>query len=83
MPKYYVKDGAEQTVLIAKSPIDACCVAVLTRFNTFVVNGFYIVSEIGLEEEHAEDIIFGSNDVLDVISKNFPNNPEKDDDLLK
>jgi|TARA_R110000824_G_scaffold401355_1_gene611878 hypothetical protein len=80
MPKYYIKDGAEKTVLTANSPIQACCQAVLGRFNTFVVNGFYIVSEIGFEE-HAEDIIFGSNDVLDVISKNFKDNPEKDEEL--
>lgn len=79
MPKYYIKDGAEKTVLTANSPIEACCQAVLGRFNTFVVNGFYIVSEIGFEE-HDEDIIFGSNDVLDVISKNFKDKPEKDED---
>ena len=79
MPKYYVKDGAEKVVLMANSPIEACCQAVLSRFNTFVVNGFYIVSEIGFDE-HEEDIIFASNDVLDVISKDFKNKPEKDED---
>lgn len=83
MPKFYVRDGAEETILEAESPIDACCKAVLSRFNTFVVNGFYIVSEIGFQEEHDEDIIFGSNDILDVISKNFKDKPKKDDDFFK
>ena len=73
MAKYYVRDGMEQAVLEADSPLDGCCKAVLHFFNTFAVNGFYIVSELGFEE-HEEDIIFSSNDILDILADYFKEN---------
>ena len=45
MGKYYVRDGMEKAIVDADSPLDGCCKAVLHFFNTFAVNGFYIVSE--------------------------------------
>lgn len=47
MGKYYVRDGMEKAIVDADSPLDGCCKAVLHFFNTFAVNGFYIVSERG------------------------------------
>tara|TARA_R110002012_G_C11346210_1_gene578961 strand:- start:219 stop:440 length:222 start_codon:yes stop_codon:yes gene_type:complete len=70
MPKFYVDDGYEQTVVDSKDPLTACCKAVLHYFNTFAVNGFYKVSEIGFSE-HDEDIIIYSNKIIDILSKYF------------
>jgi hypothetical protein len=71
MPKYYVQDGYEQTILQAKSPQDAVLKAVLDHFTTFIVNGFYVVSERGFEVhiDDEDDWVFDSNYVLDMISK--------------
>ena len=46
----------------------------LNYFSTFIVNGFYIVSERGFEvhkdcEVDEDDIIFDSNYILDLIAK--------------
>ena len=71
MAKYYVRDGMEKAVLEADSPLDGCCKAVLHFFNTFAVNGFYIVSEL---EEHEDDIVFSSNDILDILADYFKEN---------
>ena len=73
MAKYYVRDGMEKAVLDADSPLDGCCKAVLHFFNTFAVNGFYIVSELGFEE-HEDDIVFSSNDILDILADYFKEN---------
>jgi len=81
MPKYYVKDGYEQGVIDAVTPEEAVCLCVLHRFGTFIINGFYIVSELGFEK-HDEDIIFSSDYILDKISeeywKRFEGRSEKD-----
>mgnify|MGYP001164308955 FL=1 len=74
MPKYYVQDGYEKAVIDAPSPEDAVLKAVLNYFSTFIVNGFYIVSERGFEvhkdcEEDEDDLIFDSNYILDLIAK--------------
>ena len=55
MAKYYVRDGMEKAVLEADSPLDGCCKAVLHFFNTFAVNGFYIVSELIAEKKRKKD----------------------------
>jgi len=77
MPKFYVRDGLEQAVVDAKTPISACCKAILFFFNSFAVNGFYIVSELGFDP-HDDDIVFNSNDILDILSETFRKNNEKD-----
>tara|TARA_B100001094_G_C17874091_1_gene643536 strand:+ start:225 stop:446 length:222 start_codon:yes stop_codon:yes gene_type:complete len=72
MPKFYVDDGYEQTVVDSKDPLTACCKAVLHFFNTFAVNGFYKVSEKGFDE-HNDDIIVDSNKIIDFLSEYFKN----------
>ena len=75
MGKYYVRDGMEKAIVDADSPLDGCCKAVLHFFNTFAVNGLYIVSERGFLE-HNDDIVFSSNDILDILSDYFKENGE-------
>tara|TARA_R110000824_G_scaffold123473_2_gene281383 strand:+ start:2963 stop:3196 length:234 start_codon:yes stop_codon:yes gene_type:complete len=75
MPKYYVNDGIEKAVLDADSPLDGCGKAVLHFFSTFAVNGFYVVSELGFEA-HEDDIVFSSNDILNILSDYFKENGE-------
>jgi hypothetical protein len=79
MPKYYVRDGSEQAIVDSPDSITACCKAILYFFNSFAVNGFYIVSERGFAE-HDDDTIYKSNDILDIISKDFGKKPKKDED---
>ena len=74
MPKYYIKDGYEKVVVDAPNAERALVKAILKYFSTFLVGGFYIVSERGFEdhsdcEEDEEDLIFDSNYVLDLIDK--------------
>tara|TARA_A100001515_G_C4542732_1_gene200736 strand:+ start:718 stop:969 length:252 start_codon:yes stop_codon:yes gene_type:complete len=75
MAKYYVRDGMEMAVVDASTPLEGCCKAVLHFFNTFAVNGFYIVSERGFSE-HSDDIVFSSNDIIDILSEYFKENGE-------
>jgi len=70
MPKYYVRDGLERDVVDANTPEEAICLCVLHRFSTFVVNGFYIVSELGFEN-HDDDLIYSSDFILDIISDDY------------
>ncbi len=82
MPKYYVQDGYEKVVIDAPTPEDALFRAVTDYFSTFIVNGFYLVSERGFEphkdcEEDEDDLIFDSNYILDLITKK---RREKDED---
>jgi len=83
MPKYYVRDGYERGIVDAKTPEEAICLCVLHRFDSFVVNGFYIVSEIGFET-HDEDLVYDSNLILDIIADrygdDFRENPKKDEE---
>ena len=83
MPKYYVRDGYERGIVDAKTPEEAICFCVLRRFDSFVVNGFYIVSEVGFEQ-HDDDLIYESNLILDIIADkygdDFRENPKKDED---
>jgi hypothetical protein len=67
MPKYYVRDGYERGIIDAPTPEEAVCICILHRFSTFVVNGFYIVSELGFEK-HDDDLIYSSDFILDIIS---------------
>lgn len=70
MPKYYINDGMEKVIVVAKTPQDACCIAVLNRLSTFIVNGIYIVSERGFET-HEDDIAISSNEILDIIARDY------------
>jgi len=83
MPKYYVKDGHERAIVDAPDAVEAVCLCVLHRFGTFIINGFYIVSEQGFET-HQDDIIYSSDYILDRISddywKKFEGRPEKDEE---
>jgi hypothetical protein len=72
MPKYYIKDGAESAVIDAETELEACEKAVLFFFNSFVVNGFFIVSEKGFDD-HDEDKVYDSNTILDYIAKKQEN----------
>lgn len=78
MPKYYVRDGFEKKAVDASSPEKAVCLCVLHFFSSFVINGFYIVSERGFEshldcEEDEEDIVFSSDYIMDIISDEHGN----------
>ena len=63
MPKYYIQDGVEQTVLHADSALQACFFAIKYRFEGIPVNGFYVASEKGFEN-HEDDIGFSSAEVI-------------------
>ena len=72
MPKYYIKDGVEEVVIDAPEPEEAVVKAVLHFFNTFIVNGFYLVSERGFGkhtdcDEDEDDLVCDSNYILDLI----------------
>ena len=55
MPKFYVSDGVESSVLEADNAIQACFRCIQYRFNGLPVNGFYKVSELGFDK-HDDDI---------------------------
>tara|TARA_B100001013_G_C24451579_1_gene379848 strand:+ start:381 stop:650 length:270 start_codon:yes stop_codon:yes gene_type:complete len=63
MPKFYVSDGAESTIINADSPLQACFRSIQYRFQGIPVGGFYKVSEQGFEN-HDEDVIFSSDEVI-------------------
>ena len=63
MPKFYIQDGIERTVLHADSALQACFRAIKHRFEGIPVNGFYLVSERGFEN-HEDDIVFSSDEVI-------------------
>ena len=83
MPKYYVRDGYEQGIIDAPDAEEAVCLCVLHRFRTFIINGFYIVSELGFES-HSDDRLYSSDYILDRISddywKKFEGRSEKDEE---
>jgi hypothetical protein len=89
MPKFYIQDGVEQTVLHADSALQACFFAIKYRFEGIPVNGFYVASEKGFEN-HEDDTVFSSDEViagfLDMMSKLKPKKtakkrkPKKDDE---
>ena len=63
MPKFYVSDGVESSVLEADNAIQACFRCIQYRFNGLPVNGFYKVSELGFDK-HDDDIIFSSDEII-------------------
>ena len=63
MPKFYIQDGVEQTVLHADSALQACFFAIKYRFEGIPVNGFYVASEKGFEN-HEDDMVFSSDEVI-------------------
>ena len=73
MPKYYISDGTEHTVIESDSPLQACFRAIKHRFESVPLDGFYRISEQALEP-HEHDIIFSSDAVIhalmDMMNKN-------------
>ena len=63
MPKFYVSDGVESSVLEADNAIQACFRCIQYRFNGLPVNGFYKVSEQGFDN-HEDDIVFSSDEII-------------------
>tara|TARA_R110002020_G_C16162271_1_gene763472 strand:+ start:812 stop:1105 length:294 start_codon:yes stop_codon:yes gene_type:complete len=64
MPKYYIIEGtAHHTVIEADSPLQACFRAITYRFDGIPLDGFYRISEQGLEP-HEDDIIFSADEVI-------------------
>ena len=63
MPKFYIQDGVEQTVLSADNALEACFFAIKHRFDGIPVNGYYLVSEKGFEN-HEDDMVFSSGEVI-------------------
>ncbi len=66
MPKFYVYDGVERTIIEADSALQACFRAIKHRFQGIPVQGHYKVSEQGFEN-HDDDIIFKSDEVLSAL----------------
>ena len=66
MPKFYVYDGLEKTIINADSPLQACFRAIKHIFKDVPVNGFYKVSEQGFED-HDDDVIFSSEEVIQTL----------------
>jgi hypothetical protein len=63
MPKYYISDGAEKTVIDADNPLQACFRAIKHRFEGVPVKGHYKISEQGFEA-HDNDTVFSSDEVI-------------------
>ena len=63
MPKFYVSDGVESSVLEADNAIQACFRCIQYRFNGLPVDGFYKVSEQGFDN-HEDDVIFSSDEII-------------------
>jgi len=86
MPKFYVSDGVERTIIEADSALQACFRSIKHRFKGIPVNGYYKVSEQGYDK-HDDDIVFKSDEVLhalleimDKLEKKKRKNPEKDEE---
>ena len=82
MPKFYISDGVEQTVLEADNALQACFRCIQYRFQSIPVNGFYKVSEQGFGN-HDDDIVFSSDQVimgfLDIMEKSNTKKKRKKD----
>lgn len=63
MPKFYITDGTEKTILDADNALQACFRSIQYRFTGIPVNGFYKVSEQGFEN-HDDDTVFSSDEVV-------------------
>ena len=66
MPKFFVHDGLEKTIVIADSPLQACFRAIKHIFKDVPIIGFYKVSEQGFED-HDDDVIFSSEEVIQAL----------------
>ena len=76
MPKYYVHDGVEKTIIESDSPLQACFRSIQYRFQGIPVNGFYKVSEQGFEN-HEDDTIFSSDEVIQAFVDMMEKSPTK------
>lgn len=66
MPKFYVHDGLEKTIIIADHPLQACFKAIKHRFEGIPVNGYYKISEKGFEN-HDDDTVFTAEEVIQAL----------------
>lgn len=66
MPKFYIHDGLEKTVIIADHPLQACFKAIKHRFKGIPVHGYYKVSEKGFEN-HDDDTVFTAEEVIQAL----------------
>ena len=86
MPKFYISDGVESTVLIADSPLQACFRAIQHRFQGVPVNGYYKVSELGFDN-HDDDTVFSSGEVVEAFveilekRRKSQENPQNDEEV--
>ena len=78
MPKFYVTDKVEETIIQAENSLKACINAVRFSFHGIPVEGYYKVSEIGFEE-HDEDIVFKASEIVEMIIE-IMDNEKKDED---
>ena len=78
MPKFYVTDKVEESIIEAPNALQACIRSVRFRFHGIQVDGFYKVSEIGFEE-HDEDTIFKASEIVEMIIE-IMDNEKKDED---
>ena len=80
MPKYYISDGTEHTVIESDSPLQACVMAIKQRFESVPLHGYYRISEQGLAPLE-DDIIFSSDEVIhalmDMMNKKNTKRDEK------
>lgn len=81
MAKFYVQDGYERAVVDAESPTHAAVKAILYHFTSFIINGFYAVSERGFDaHDDDDDFLVDSNLILDMLGDEFQKKPKKDED---
>ena len=64
MPKLYVRDGVQKTVIEGRTPLDACVKCLkYGRFDSAMVGGYYWVSEQGFGPHINTDVRVPSDDV--------------------
>lgn len=73
MPKYYIRDSNERTIISAHDPITACAKAlVLLRFSTVMAGGWYWVSERGFDIHPDGDQKIDSDEVNEKYMELWP-----------
>ncbi len=78
MPKYYIQDGMERVIQEGDCPANACAMAVLNKFATFMVNGVYNVSERGFDNKNQLPV--SSDLVMEYIYDIIKDKLEEEDD---
>ena len=78
MPKFYVTDQVEESIIDAPNALKACIKSVRYCFHGIPVDGYYKVSEKGFGE-HDEDIVFKASEIVEMIIE-IMDNEKKDED---